>query len=95
MTNQNKINSILDIMNELQDTAYKAVENMEIVLSALEHGMRVELDGELTRATESTNTLGFYYQGHTLFYKPGIVFSDIQRLESVTESLFSVEDHNS
>lgn len=112
-------------------------EDLESVLPELEHGMDVELDGELTRATENTNTLGFHYQGHTLFckpgegkriasfkqriisqqdghifpkvrmigvvdredkkhggfkaYRPGIVFSDIQRLESVTESLFGAE----
>ncbi len=112
-------------------------EDLEIVLPELEHGMSVELDGELTRATESMNTLGFRYQGHTLLckpsegeriasfkqriisqqdghifpkvrmtgvvdradkkhggfkaFKPGIVFSDIQRLESVTASLFDAE----
>jgi len=111
-------------------------KDLEIVLPELEHGMHVELDGELTRATESTNTLGFRYEGHILFCrpdaqkriasfkqriisqqddhifprvrmigaidredrhggfkasKPGIVFSDIQRLESVTGSLFGAE----
>jgi len=111
-------------------------EEQEVVFPELEHGMPIEVDGEITRVTESTNTLGFRYQGHVLFckpsdnkpiasfkqkiisrqddhifpkvrlvgvvdredvygnfkaHKPGIVFSDIQRLESVTGSLFGTE----
>ncbi|MBU0679169.1 MAG: hypothetical protein KJ626_13780 [Verrucomicrobia bacterium] len=108
-------------------------EDQDILFPEFEHGMSVELDGEITRVTESTNTLGFRYQEHVLFckpregkpiasfkqkiisrqdghifpkvrmigvidredvygnfkaHKPGIVFSDIQRLESVTGELF-------
>lgn len=112
----------------------EADEESDVLFPELEHGMPVELDGEITRATESENTLGFRYQGHVLFckpehgakiasfkqriisqqddhifpkvriigvidrkdkddefkaHKPCIVFSAIQRIETVTGSLFS------
>ncbi len=41
-----------------------------VVLPELEHGMQVHLEGEITRVTESTNTLGFLHKGHTLICKP-------------------------
>ncbi len=108
-------------------------EESDVLFPELEHGRPVELEGEITRATESENTLGFRYQGHILFckpeqgekiasfkqriisqqenhifpkvkivgvvdrkdkndefkaHKPCIVFSDIQRIETVTGSLF-------
>jgi hypothetical protein len=42
----------------------------KVVLPELEHGKHVHLEGEITRVTESTNTLGFFYEGHTLTCKP-------------------------
>ncbi len=45
-------------------------EESDVLFPELEHGMSVELEGEITRATESENTLGFRYQGHVLFCKP-------------------------
>lgn len=41
-----------------------------IVLPELEHEQYVELEGEITRCTANTNTIGFYYKGHTLTCKP-------------------------
>jgi len=45
-------------------------EEDEIVLPELKHGRSVELDGEITRATESVNTIGFRYQEHIIICKP-------------------------
>ena len=45
-------------------------EDEEIVLPELEHGQFVELEGEITRTTESTNSIGFRYQDHTIVCKP-------------------------
>ncbi|MDD5083344.1 MAG: hypothetical protein PHT88_00205 [Candidatus Moranbacteria bacterium] len=42
----------------------------DILFPELEHGQFVELDGEITRATESTNTIGFRYKDHTLVCTP-------------------------
>jgi hypothetical protein len=49
---------------------YNQDENEDIVLPELKHGQFVELEGEITRATESTNSIGFRYQDHTLVCKP-------------------------
>jgi len=107
----------------------------EVLFPELEHGMVVELEGEITRVTESENTLGFRYQDHVLSckpehgekiasfkhkiisqqdnhifpkvkiigvvdrkdkndefkaHRPSIVFSDIQRIETVEGTLFNV-----
>ena len=42
----------------------------EILFPELVDGQKVELVGEITRATESTNTIGFSYSGHVLTCKP-------------------------
>jgi hypothetical protein len=39
-------------------------------LPELIHGQFVELEGEITRATENTNTIGFRYKDHILVCKP-------------------------
>jgi len=49
---------------------YTQDDGEEIVLPELKHGQYVELEGEITRATENTNTIGFRYKEHTLFCKP-------------------------
>ena len=45
-------------------------EDEEIVLPELKHGQFVKLEGEITRTTESTNSIGFRYQDHTIVCKP-------------------------
>lgn len=45
-------------------------DDEEIILPELKHGQFVELEGEITRATESTNSIGFRYQDHTIVCKP-------------------------
>ncbi len=49
---------------------YTQSNNNEIILPELKHDQFVELDGEITRATESTNSIGFRYKEHTLVCKP-------------------------
>lgn len=41
-----------------------------VVLPELKNGQFVELEGKISRVTESTNTIGFDYQGHTLTCRP-------------------------
>ena len=45
-------------------------EDLEVLFPELEHGMPFGEDGEITRVTESTNTVGFRYKEHVLFCKP-------------------------
>lgn len=47
-------------------------DDEEIVLPELKHGQFVELEGEITRTTESTNSIGFRYQDHTIVCKPDL-----------------------
>ena len=127
------VDSVRVFSNEKSIFFRKKDEESDVLFPELEHGMPVELEGEITRATESENTLGFRYQGHVLFckpehgakiasfkqriisqqdnhifpkvrivgvidrkdkndefkaHKPCIIFSDIQRIEMVTGSLF-------
>ncbi len=42
----------------------------EFILPELEHGKYVELEGEIIRGNESTNTLGFRFKEHTITAKP-------------------------
>jgi len=42
----------------------------DIVLPELEDGQRVNLVGEVTRCTETANTIGLCYKGHVLTCKP-------------------------
>jgi hypothetical protein len=58
-----------------------------IVLPELKHGQFVELEGVITRVTESTNTIGFDYQGHTLTCKP-----EEKRLASFKDKIISKKD---
>lgn len=57
------------------------------VLPELKHGQFVELEGVITRVTESTNTIGFDYQGHTLTCKP-----EEKRLASFKDKIISKKD---
>ena len=45
-------------------------EKEEIFLPELKHDQYVELEGGITRITESENTVGFRYEGHTLVCRP-------------------------
>ena len=45
-------------------------DDEEIILPELKHDQFVELEGEITRATESANSIGFRYQNHTIVCKP-------------------------
>lgn len=58
-----------------------------VVLPELKHGQFVELEGVITRVTESTNTIGFDYQGHTLTCKP-----EEKRLASFKDKIISKKD---
>jgi len=58
-----------------------------VVLPELEHGQFVELEGVITRVTESTNTIGFDYQGHTLTCRP-----EEKRLASFKDRIISKKD---
>jgi len=42
----------------------------EAILPELVHGHSVELEGEITRGNEKTNSIGFEYQGHILTCHP-------------------------
>lgn len=42
----------------------------DIVLPELEDGQHVQLEGEVTRCTETANTIGLCYKGHVLTCKP-------------------------
>lgn len=58
-------------INEKQKSIFLSIEeDNEIILPELEHDQFVELEGEITRATENTNTIGFRYKDHILVCKP-------------------------
>jgi hypothetical protein len=42
----------------------------EIILPDLEHGLRVEIPGHVTRGNEKANTIGFNYNGHVITCEP-------------------------
>lgn len=44
----------------------------EILFPELIHGLSVELEGELTRGNETSNTVGFKYQDHILTCEPEV-----------------------
>lgn len=45
-------------------------EEDEVLFPELEHNMFVELEGHITRGNESSNTIGFMYNGHILTCYP-------------------------
>jgi len=49
---------------------YNEEDDDDIVLPELKHWYTVELEWEITRATESTNSIWFRYKWHTLVCKP-------------------------
>lgn len=49
---------------------YDDEDNNEVILPELIHWDHVELEGEITRTTESTNTIWLKYNWHTLVCKP-------------------------
>mgnify|MGYP006924599461 CR=1 FL=1 len=49
---------------------YEVSEAEDIILPELVHWMHVKLEWEITRTTESTNTIWFKYNWHTLVCKP-------------------------
>ena len=49
---------------------YSQEDDDEVILPELKHGQFVELEGEITRTTESTNSIGFRYKDHTIVCKP-------------------------
>lgn len=61
--------SISEKQKSIYYTEKEDSEN-DIILPELQHGQFVELEGEITRATESMNTIGFRYEDHTLICKP-------------------------
>jgi len=63
-------------------------EEQEILFPEMEHGLSVVLDGEITRATESTNTLGLRYKEHVLFCKP----AGGARIASFKQRIISQQD---
>jgi hypothetical protein len=67
-----------------------ASELPDIVLPELEHGMSVELEGEITRVTESTNTLGFCYDSHVLICKS----SNASKIASFKSRIISQQDNH-
>jgi len=68
---QNEVVDAVRISSEDRHIFYQGNdEDFDVLFPELEHGMCVELEGDITRVTESTNTLGFSYQGHVLFCKP-------------------------
>jgi hypothetical protein len=44
----------------------------EVLFPELTHGLRVELEGEVTRGNETSNTVGFKYQDHILTCEPQV-----------------------
>lgn len=48
----------------------KKEDDAEIVLPDLRHGQFVELEGEITRAIENQNSIGFLYHGQIIICKP-------------------------
>lgn len=60
-------------ISERQKNIYyteKEDNDNDIIFPELKHNQFVELEGEITRATESMNTIGFRYMEHTLICKP-------------------------
>jgi hypothetical protein len=49
---------------------YEDLDNNDIILPELIHLEKVELEWDITRTTESTNTIWFKYNWHTLICKP-------------------------
>ncbi len=48
----------------------KEDETIDILFPELDHGVNVELKGEITRGNERSNSLGFWYEGHILTCYP-------------------------
>lgn len=57
------------ISSREREIFYYEKEN-DILFPELEHGMYTELEGEITRWNEKTNTIGLQYQKHILTCKP-------------------------
>ena len=60
----------VDITNNEKNIFYSESDNNEILFPELKHGQFVELEGEITRGNEKTNSIGFEYQGHILTCYP-------------------------
>lgn len=69
-------NSLSETTVELEEKPYFGHEDPEVadefLFPELEHGMRVELEGRLTRGNENTNSLGLEFDGHVLNCVPEV-----------------------
>lgn len=59
-------------------------EEEELILPELVHGAYVEIEGHITRGNETSNTLGFLYQGHIV-----TCFPDNGNIKQHKRNLFS------
>ncbi len=57
---------IEDLLIGHKSIFYMADEDGEILCPELAHGVRVNLEGLVTRGNENTNSIGFYYKNHIL-----------------------------
>lgn len=67
-------------------------EDGDIVLPELKHGQTITLEGMITRATESVNTIGFQYKDHVIICKPqsgGIVQYKAKIVSKASDHVFS------
>lgn len=60
----------VSITEKQKSIFYTKGDEKDILFPELVHGQSVELEGEITRGNEKTNTLGFEYNGHILTCKP-------------------------
>ncbi len=61
---------VVEIDNNNKEIFYSEDDNEDTLFPELKHGQAVELEGENTRATESTNPFGFRYNDHVLVCRP-------------------------
>ncbi len=60
----------VSITEKQKSIFYTKGDEEDILFPELVHGQSIELEGEITRGNEKTNTLGFEYKGHILTCKP-------------------------
>lgn len=61
-----KAKASIESINESDRHIFYSGDDAEVIFPELTHGMKIQVDGTVTRGNEMTNTLGFFYAGHIL-----------------------------
>lgn len=96
-SNEHGDDIVVSVTNEYKKY-FLPPEELDVFFPELVHGMQVTLNGEITRGNESTNNMGFRYQGIILTIEPEngtvVQYKDALYLEAEVQGKIDRKDSN-